>query len=115
MRLLGVGIVAREIPHARAIPDGAHIIVPVNQVLVGIATDCREGAFLMPGELGSTGVCERGVAGFPRFLTAAGLKEIQVLNSGRYAWMRECPRGVRHRAKKREGCEYNEFFHFWGI
>jgi hypothetical protein len=84
MRFLGVGAVAGEIPHARAIPDGAHVITPVNKVQIGIASDSRVGAFHLPAELGLAVVCEDLIAGLPRFLIEAGLDEIQILN-GRYA------------------------------
>ena len=87
MRFLGVGVVAREIPHARAIPDGAHVVTPVNKVQVGIASDSREGAFHLPAELGLAVVCEDPVARLPRFLIEAGLDEIQILNGG-YAGVR---------------------------
>jgi len=114
VRFLGVGGVAGEIPHARQIKRGLHVILPWPEVDVRGAADLCERALHGVGELGFAVAREHGVAVLPRLLIEIGLKEGQIIAAEWDAGMGIGPGGNSRRAEKRDGCEYNEFFHVLG-
>jgi hypothetical protein len=102
---LRVGGVAGEIPHPREVVHGGHGILPCDEVLVigPRPTDIREGAFQLPGKLGSAGVRERGVAGLPRLLVEVGLDGVEFLKGRRNAGVRDGAGGDGHGPEQDRG------------
>ncbi len=68
VRLLRVGGVACEIPHAREIPDRDHVVAPFGEIHVGTAAHVREWARHVIAKRGFSIRGKRRVAGFPRLL-----------------------------------------------
>ncbi len=111
--LLGIGLVAGEIPHSGEVIDGDHVAPPRPEVFVGVAFHHLEGAAHAVGELGAAVGRERGVAGFPRLLVEVGLDRIKLRKGVRYARVGEGAGGNDHGTEEdRDDREQDKISHF---
>ena len=101
VRLLRVGGVAGEIPHAREIPDRHHVAAPLVQVHMGGARHLLEWPAHFILELRVTVGGQSLEAALPGLALDVGLENLEILAGQYHTWMRESRRGKCHGPSER--------------